>query len=329
MNRYKKLLSITAVIAITQVSCLKDSLNNTDPKGGTNNVVEFQNTSIPVSYSAIWPQYDNGVTLNNDTGSFPIDFNYAGVVATTPQDINITIAITKDALDSFNADQGTHYVLPPTDCYTLPTASTIAHGGSWSQIWVKVNTGVADYDYNASYALPLRIVSASYGTVSSNFGTAIYSFIGNNAFAGTYLTNGYVFHPTTPRAITNQKYNVATAGQFSNKFPVGDLGSGNYYFIATTPATGGGALTNYIAAGSTPGGTSSGFMTADDPGGLFPSSSFNPSPGNNGWVQSTYNNSYDEANQTYWIHVGYAPAAANATSQSQYSRQVYMKMVKQ
>jgi hypothetical protein len=325
MNRYKKYISIMAVITLTQVSCLKDSLNTTDPAGGSNNVVEFQNTSIPVSYSAIWPQYDNGVTLNNDTGSFPINFNYAGPSATTSQDINITVALSQAALDSFNTDQGTSFVLPPADTYTLPTTATIARGGSWTQIWVKINTGVADYDYNASYALPLRIVSASSGVVSSNFGTAIYSFVGNNAFAGTYLTNGYFFHPSSPRAITNQKWKVATAGQFSNKFPFGDLYTSNYYFIATTPSSGSGALTNYIPTGATPSGTNSGFMDADDPGHLL--SGLAMPPGTNGWVSSTYNNTYDATNKTFWIHVGYVSAGGH--TEADYSRQVYMKMVQQ
>jgi Domain of unknown function (DUF1735) len=327
MKHHKKYFTLLAMITLTQVSCLKDKLNNSDPAGGSNNVVEFQNSSVPLSYSAIWPQYDNGVTLTNDTGSFPINFNYAGAIATTPSDINITIALDTAALIAFNNDQGTSYVWPPADCYTLPTSATIAKGGSWTQISVQINTAAPDYDYNASYAVPVSIVSASYGTVSTNFGTAIYSFVGNNAWAATYTTTGYFFHPTSPRAISG-KYPVTTAGQFSNTFPVGDLpagGSGDY-FVATVP-TSPGALTDYQASGATPAVPASGFMDADDPGGIYlPHSkyaTFTTFPGTAPWVSSTYNNTID-ASGTFWIHMGYA---TGGNGEATYSRQIYMQMV--
>jgi Domain of unknown function (DUF1735) len=329
MKHHKIYIIVVALITLTQVSCLKDKLNNSDPAGGSNNVVEFQNSSVPVSYSAVWPQYDNGVTLTNDTGSFPINFNYAGAIATTPQDINITIAIDTAALSAFNNDQGTSYVPPPADCYTLPTSATITKGGSWSQIWVKINTAAPDYDYNASYALPLTIVSASYGVVSSNFGTAIYSFVGNNPWAATYTTTGYFFHPTDERAISG-KFAVTTAGQFANTFPFGDLPSAagiSDYFIVTVP-TSPGALTNYQPSGGTPVPPASGFMDADDPGGIYTPHSNYPTytvfPGGSGpWLSSTYNNTID-ASGTFWIHVGYA---TGGNGENTYSRQVYMQMV--
>jgi Domain of unknown function (DUF1735) len=325
MKHHKIYITLVALITLTQVSCLKDRLNNSDPAGGTNNVVEFQNSSVPVSYSAIWPQYDNGVKLANDTGSFPINFNYAGVQATTPQAISITIAIDTAALNAFNNDQGTSYVVPPTDTYTLPTSATIAKGGSWTQISAVINTAAPDYDYNASYALPLTIVSSSYGVVSSNFGTAIYSFVANNAWTDNYKTTGYFFHPASPRSFSGT-WAVTTAGQFSNTFPFGDLpdvqGVADY-FVATVP-TSAGALTNYAAAGGTPAVPSSGFMDFDNAA-VYAGDGLTILPGTNGWVSSTYNNTID-ASGTFWIHVGYA---VGSTNENGYTRQVYMEMVPQ
>lgn len=315
--------SMAAFLLLTQSACLKDQLGNTDPKAGTNNVVEFQNTSIPVSYTSIWPQYDNGITLTGDTGSFPINVNYTGTAAVTPQDITVTLTLDTAALNAFNADQGTNDTTAPADDITYPTTITIPKGTNTAQIHAVITTN-ADWDYTRNYALPLHISASSYGIVSSNFGTAIFTFVANNKFAGTYTTTGYFFHPSAPRALSAD-YPVATTGQYENKFPYGDLGSANYYFAATTPSSGSGALTGYRAMGSTPASPSSGFMTADNPGGIGYSSAGSNQPGTAPWLSSTYNNSYDATNMTYWIHVGYGGGSLDQTG---YTRQVYMKMVK-
>jgi hypothetical protein len=315
-------LSLSALVILTHTSCLKDNTNNANPDSGTNNVVEFQNTSVPVSYTSPFPQYDNGVTMSNDTGSFPVNLNYTGAILNTPQDIKITLALNQTALDTFNSQEGTSYVIPPADTYTLTTSVTIVKGTRQVSFSIAVNTAPADYDYTASYAIPLTIASASYGVISSNFGTAIYTFVANNAWTGTYKTTGYFFHPSTPRAL-NASYAVTTAGQFSNTFPFGDLPAGGnpYYFTVTIP-TSAGALTNYIAAGNTPAAPASGFMTADDPGGHYTGSTLANVPGQGQWVSSTYNNTID-ASGTFWLHVGYA---SGSSDQNGYTRQVYMEM---
>ena len=307
---------------LAQMSCLKDSPNNASPSAGSNNVVEFQNSSIPVSYTSVYPQYDNGVNLQNDTGSFPVNLNYTGAVSVAPQDIKITLTLNQNALDSFNNDQGTGYIIPPSDTYSFSTSVTIAKGTRQVTVRVVINTGAPDYDYTASYALPLTISQASYGIISSNFGTAIYSFLANNAYAGTYAATGYVFHPSSPRPIKDN-YDIATAGQSSNYFPVGDLAGLNYYFQITVPSAGG-AVTNWTPVGSTPGGTASGFMTLDNPGGVNYSSASPNAPGTTPWLSSTYNNTYDAANKTFWLHYGYGGSGG----QGSWTRQFYEKLVK-
>jgi hypothetical protein len=321
MNLYKILgTSLAMLLVLTQTSCLKDKLNNSDPAAGSNNVVEFQNTSVPVSYTSIYPQYDNGITLTGDTGSFPINLNYTGAIAVAPQEITITLTLDTAALSAFNANQGTSYTLAPSDDIAYATSVTIPKGVNTTQIHAVVTTN-SDWDYSKTYALPLTISASSYGIVSSNFGTAIYTFVANNPFAGTYTTTGYFFHPSSPRAISAD-YTVATTGQYENKFPFADLGSSNYYFAVTTPASGGGALTGYRPIGSTPALPASGFMTADNPGHFV----YSPlAPGTAPWVSSTYNNSYDATNKIYYFHIGYA---GGGNGQNTFTRQVYMKMVK-
>lgn len=186
MNLYKIVGStLAAFLFLAQTACLKDHISPSDPKGGTNNVVEFRNSSIPVSYTSIYPQYANSLLWNPDTSGFNINFDYTGAVYAAPQDIKITIAIDTAALTAFNNDQSSDYVLPPTDAYSFATTVTIPKGSHSATIYCHV-TLTSDWDYGADYALPLTITSASYGIISSNFGTAIYSVAGRNKYDGSY-----------------------------------------------------------------------------------------------------------------------------------------------
>lgn len=319
--------SLAAFLVLAQTACLKDNSNNANPSSGTNNVVEFQNTAVPDSYTSPFAQYDNGVNINptTDTGGFRVNINYTGAVAVAPVDITLTLALSQTALDSFNNAVGTSFVIPPSDIYSFPTSVTIPKGTR--QISIRpIITAASDYDYTQSYCLPLTITASSYGVISSNYGTAIFTFVANNQFADNYTATGYIFHPSSPRAI-NATYAVTTVNLTTNQFPVGDLGGNGYYFTAVTPSSGGGALTDYQAVGSTPGGLNSGFMTADNPGGVSYSKAAPQAPGTAPWLSSTYNNTYDATNKIYWLHYGYV--SSGGTSQNSYSRQFYEELVAQ
>jgi hypothetical protein len=249
MNLYKIIgTSLAAFLFLTQTACLKDKAGTTDVKAGTNNVVEFQNSSIPVSYTSIYPQYNNSLLWNPDTSGFNINFNYTGAEAVTPQDIKITIAIDTAALSAFNADQSAGYVLPPTDAYSFATTVTIAKGTRQATIYVNV-TLTSDWDYNADYALPLTITSASYGTVSSNFGTAIYSVSGRNKYDGSYSlrekTTGWGAYSIDDGTTYDWPNNIGfvTAGANSNTTSDKTEGALLLAFSPTGGATGFGATT--------------------------------------------------------------------------------------
>jgi hypothetical protein len=327
MNRSKNIFAALVLLATFGItSCLKDSpIVPSDPSNGTgtNNVVEFQNSSIPVSYTSIYPQYDNGLLLNPDTAQFNVNVNYAGATLNAPQDIVVTLTMAPAALTAFNADQGTSYIVPPTDVMTVPATITIPKGsnGATGKISIKA---AADFDFTKSYAIPLTITAASYGVVSTNFGTAIYSFLVKNQWDGNYTSTGYLFHPSSPRAI-NATYAITTVSPTQSKIPFGDLGPNGYYYAVTVPTTTG-PVTNYIAMGA-PGGTNSGLMTADNPGATSYASAAPNNPGTAPWTIATYNNTYDVTAKTFWLHAGYV--ASGGTSQNSYTRQVYEKMVRQ
>src|SRR5689334_22919081 len=129
MNLYKIIgTSLATVVVLSQTACLKDQVGTTDPAAGSNSVVEFQNSSIPVSYTSNYPQYNNSLIFKPDTAGFNVNVNYAGPNNGTPQDITVNLALDANALAKFNVDQGTDYIIPPADLYTLPTTVTIPKG---------------------------------------------------------------------------------------------------------------------------------------------------------------------------------------------------------
>jgi hypothetical protein len=185
MNFYKIIgTSLAAAALLAQTSCLKDVKGTTDPSG-SNSVVEFQNSSIPVSYTSVYPQYNSSLIFAPDTAGFNVNVNYAGANNGAPQDIKVDLALDQDALDKFNADQQTNFVIPSSDLYTMQTSVTIPRGKRDATIRVIINR-TSNFDYGSAYALPLKISAASYGIVSSNFGTAMYTFSGRNKYDGTY-----------------------------------------------------------------------------------------------------------------------------------------------
>jgi len=241
-------ISLTALLVLTQTACLKDKVGNSDSKGGTNNVVEFQNSSIPVSYTSVYPEYANSLLWNPDTSGFNINLNWTGTQYTAPEDIKITIAIDTAALSAFNADQSTNDTLPPADAYSFPTTVTIPKGSNGATIYCHVTLS-SDWNYNASYALPLTITSSSYGTISSNFGTAIYSVSGRNKYDGSYSLRerqtGWATYGINDGSTYNWPNNIGfvTAGANSNTTSDKNEGSLLPAFTSSGGSTGFGATT--------------------------------------------------------------------------------------
>ena len=168
-------------------SCLKKDAMNIDPDAGTKNVVEFANTGDNVSGSlSTYPRFtsDLGAVAAGKSVEFNINVSYSGVDA-APEDINVTLAVDTSALNLYNTQNGSSYVTPPTSIYTFSDAVVIKKGTHLSQVKVTV-TNNSNFDFSVNYGLPLKIASASRGTISSNFGKAIYSFSARNNYDGVY-----------------------------------------------------------------------------------------------------------------------------------------------
>lgn len=287
------LVMLAAGMISSMTSCLKDLKTPSDASLGSPSVVEFQNISVPISYTSIYPQYSlGGLLFNPDTAGFNVSVNWAGAQYNAPQDITVTIALDTAALSAFNADQGTNYVLPPTDVFTFPTSLTIKKGTP-QVIGRTVITEASDFDFSQSYALPLSITASTFGGISTNYGTAIYSFGGRNQYDGSYAMTGYVLRATD---------NVLS-GNFSMTMALETVGANSVQFLSSVT----GNLQPWANLSGVGVGTPMITINSDNTLTLSSSGGIYDAPG--------YPNRYDPATKTFYVSFtwGAGPTARLAT----------------
>ena len=241
------MLTVGATSLLT--SCLKDLKTPADASLGTSNVVQFQNISVPVSYGTVYPQYSlGGLSFTNDTAGWFITVSWTGPEYNAPEDITITVAVDTVALDAFNTSAGTSFVAPPSDVCSFPTTIVIKAGTPQTMVRCTA-TLAADYDFTASYALPLTIKTSTTGLISTNYGSAMFSFAARNLFDGNYtLTEkqtGWGAYSINDGGTYTWGTNVGfvTSGQFSNVFSTAEEGALLPAFSPTGGETGFGATT--------------------------------------------------------------------------------------
>jgi hypothetical protein len=116
-----------------------------------------------------------------------------------------------------------------------------------------------------------------------------------NKYEGTYTSNGYFYHPSSPRDITNLVKSVLTSGPNSVLVDLGDLGSNGYQAEFTIdPATNKVTITAAPGAGGAPYTMFTSGLPTTNPG-------YTPQ-----WAGSaSCNNTYDPATKTFFVRYGY------------------------
>lgn len=183
MKNIKNFLALL-LTPLLLVSCLKDDLNNLDPKTGTNNVIEFKNISqIASAASSKYPLYIAAFDLA-DSYDLPVVVNYAGAESTAPKDITVTLAVDPTLVAAYNTDQSDDLVALPNSLYT-PTLSVVIPKGQRTGTAI-FNIKPNQFDLSKRYALGLKITAVSSGIISGNFSSIIVNTIAKNKFDGTY-----------------------------------------------------------------------------------------------------------------------------------------------
>ena len=138
---------------------------------------------------------------------------------------------------------------------------------------------------------------------------------------GTYTDSGYFFDPYTPSAIRQIKTIVQVdTNTYQVAFGIWPTMEAAFQFQLDSKNN----LINWKPLNYAPSLPYSGFMTIDNPGNF--SYTVSPLPGQSPYVQSIYNNKYDPATKTFYLHYGFNLNETGITGQNGFSSQIYEKM---
>jgi hypothetical protein len=193
-------------------------------------------------------------------------------------DVQVTLRLDSNAVKGYNAANGTNYIVPPPNLYSIPTLTvTIPKGSRTADVIVKaIPSNLA----GVPYALGFTIASVADPSIkiSGNYRTLVAAIGVKNEYEASYKAVGYFQHPTAPRSINMDKY-LSTVSANASEATLGDLTGTNIVItvnadnsVTITPGTG------------TSGTTASVAKIDDDP---------------------FYNNKYDPSTKTFKLKYGY------------------------
>ncbi|HZH72848.1 MAG TPA: DUF1735 domain-containing protein [Mariniphaga sp.] len=212
MKRYFSFLILFLVTAGLS-SCLKDEAV-LDPSG-SKNIIEFYNVTAPTSgVTAPYVMYVPTTLEVVPEVEFDIAISYSGAELEAPQDIVVNLAEAPEAVTAFNASQGTSYVQMGASGYEFPSSVTIRKGEK--RVYAKVKVRPTILNQAVSNVLALTITSASFGEISGNFRTVIFSLPIKSIWEGTYtytVTNNFgTIDGNIGGVFTEQNVRLSTVG---------------------------------------------------------------------------------------------------------------------
>jgi hypothetical protein len=262
---------------------------------------------------------------------------------------SLTVQFTLDTalLNAYNLQTGSSMVLVDNSLFSITGATQVSPGtyqvtfapGEFAHpVYLTVPDATlfpAGIIQGLPYTFSVESTSGA-GRIAFDQRQGIFEIAAVNDYEADYKVTGWFFHPSAGRAINAIKH-LYTITQTRVQGVLGDLGSpsspgGDYWIqFEVDPITN--AVFNYKAPGhlqanSTP--NSSDFMTLDNPANVDYSDPSNGGhvPGDANFNVTIYNNTYDPATQTFYLHYGYVNGSFGA-GQSSYTRQVYEKWVRQ
>ncbi len=312
-------LLMLAAFSLTMVGCLKDkAFDNGEIQSGagSNSTIEVVGIGLTVSSTSnfLVASFNNS---NSDTTIQLIPVTLGGTSAAT-QDIHVTLTANDSLISNYDTANGTDYVVPPSSLFTIVNSGVVIIPKGQRTGYLQITFKPSDFlgvNYAVGFTIT-KIQEAGY-TISGNLNNGIVAIGIKNAYDADYQVTGWFFHPSSGRAINTVKH-LSTVSATGLQGGVGDLGTPFQFDVINN------ALKNWASSGF----TSSGFMTADNPGNTDYSSSTNQGhvPGDATFNSTIYNNTYDPATKTFYMHYGYKNGAS--VDQTGYNRQIYEKWVR-
>lgn len=298
----KKFFSVTARLFLSAAvlmelsSCLKDkAFDEGKVQSPANQYNMFK--AIEIGLTATDNTKFLAIALeatNTDTTFNLIPVNLASSEP-AQEDINVTLVKNDALVAAYNSAHGTAYVVPSPTLYTIVNANnvvTIPKGSYTGYLKIKFKpAGFLGNDYALGYSI--GSVDKQGYTISGNLNSGVIAIAIKNKYDGDYHSNGYFYHPASPRAISNLAKSVLTVNATTSKTKLGDLA--NDIYLTVDPATNKVTVSD---AGAPPGTTPTAALSSL-PGGYTP---FNSTP-------SLYNNTYDPNTRTFYLRYGYQGAS--------------------
>lgn len=176
-----------ALMGISLVACLDDDKYALDP-GGTKNVIEFFDPSVPASpVGSIYPVWVTTTEIVEDF-EFEQTISYSGPNGNS-KNIELTLAVDPLALDEYNEQMdelgGAHFEMMPASYYEFTDVSVTIPKGE-KKVNISILTHPDQFDLTKNFALPVRITSASDGILSTHWSVAILAVVVKNKYDGVY-----------------------------------------------------------------------------------------------------------------------------------------------
>ena len=143
-----------------------------------------------------------------------------------------------------------YLMLPPTS-YTITSLDVpLAKGTSDGKFVIKVNSSTIPL--TNKYLLPFAIASISgdpNAVVASNLFVGLVSVVVKNIYEASYTSTGFVFHPSAPRSMNDEKP-MLTVDATTSEYGLGDLYGSGFYFRFAVNVTN--DLVNFLGTQTAP-----------------------------------------------------------------------------
>jgi hypothetical protein len=201
-------------LVLAMASCLDDDKAPLDPEGSSN-IIEFLDPSVPSSPSgAIYPAWVSSFAVAPEA-TFEQVISYSGPNG-NDKDIQLTLEVDPIALDQYNFQADTlgnaTYDLLPENLYSIESMTVTIPKGQ-TKVTLPITVYPDQFDLSKTYALPLRIASASSGILSAHFSVAILVTVVKNKYDGVYTVTPYQGIPV------NQAMDDVTNAAFVGIYP--------------------------------------------------------------------------------------------------------------
>jgi hypothetical protein len=220
-------IGLFAVAMVTLTSCLdEDPLFDPDK---VENVIEFYDIGLIASVNSVYPLYVNSFK-EAEVVELTILVSYSGAQENN-QNITVKFKVDPAALDEYNSTENTDYEVLPSDLFSVDAMEVVIPKGQ-RQVEKVIKLFTSKFDFTKNYAIPLTITETSFGIISGNFETAIYSVGAKNKYDGIYEVTGEFMDLTRPAFVGIYPYEAELRTITGSTFQRWDhyYGGQSYYF---------------------------------------------------------------------------------------------------